>query len=278
MSLSCDTKKFYDNESTHMLHNFWTSTQRGEASPFPPPLAAPLLSETRSQARSRCAIGSGPCLNSTRRSQRTLSETRVCGRSDRRSGRARVVEFSYDTTQRAPSCRVWRKVWLGIAPVTRALAVTGNFLAMCVRRSATLKLKIIIPNVRRHFFRFENLCPFVVLNWIFTNGSRDSFRLNACIPTPVLLYFSLTSFPVNLLLLLDVYDVMFILRTYVLFAVFWRLFDFNEFSCVLFISYTWCSLHSSWNVVMHSRFLCTNSVMDALLCTRLIGSTNSLEL
>ena len=29
MYLSCDTKKFHDNESTHILHNFWTSTHRG---------------------------------------------------------------------------------------------------------------------------------------------------------------------------------------------------------------------------------------------------------
>ena len=36
MYLSCDTKKFHDNESTHILHNFWTSTHRGEASPIPP--------------------------------------------------------------------------------------------------------------------------------------------------------------------------------------------------------------------------------------------------
>ena len=36
MYLSCDTKKFHDNESTHILHNFWTSTHRGEASPLPP--------------------------------------------------------------------------------------------------------------------------------------------------------------------------------------------------------------------------------------------------
>jgi len=36
MHLSCDTKKFHDNESTHILHNFWTSTHRGEASPLPP--------------------------------------------------------------------------------------------------------------------------------------------------------------------------------------------------------------------------------------------------
>jgi len=34
--LSCDTKKFHDNESTHILHNFWTSTHRGEASPPSP--------------------------------------------------------------------------------------------------------------------------------------------------------------------------------------------------------------------------------------------------
>ena len=42
MYLSCDTKKFHDNESTHILHNFWTSTHRGEASPPSSPLAAPL--------------------------------------------------------------------------------------------------------------------------------------------------------------------------------------------------------------------------------------------
>jgi len=32
MYLSRDTKKFHDNESTHILHNFWTSTHRGQAS------------------------------------------------------------------------------------------------------------------------------------------------------------------------------------------------------------------------------------------------------
>jgi len=42
MHLSCDTKKFHDNESTHILHNFWTSTHRGGSFPLLPPLAAPL--------------------------------------------------------------------------------------------------------------------------------------------------------------------------------------------------------------------------------------------
>ena len=36
MYLSCDTKKFRDNESTHILHNFWTSSHRGKLFPFPP--------------------------------------------------------------------------------------------------------------------------------------------------------------------------------------------------------------------------------------------------
>jgi len=40
MYSSCDTKKFHDNESTHILHNFWTYTHRGGS--FPLPLAAPL--------------------------------------------------------------------------------------------------------------------------------------------------------------------------------------------------------------------------------------------
>ena len=36
MYLSCDTKKFHDNESTHILHNFWTSAHRGKLPPLPP--------------------------------------------------------------------------------------------------------------------------------------------------------------------------------------------------------------------------------------------------
>jgi len=43
MYLSCDTKKFHDNESTHILHNFWTSTHRGKLPPSP--LAAPLAAD-----------------------------------------------------------------------------------------------------------------------------------------------------------------------------------------------------------------------------------------
>ena len=42
--LSCVMKKFHDNESTHILHNFWTSTHRGGSFPLPP-LAAPLISD-----------------------------------------------------------------------------------------------------------------------------------------------------------------------------------------------------------------------------------------
>ena len=34
MYLSCDTKKFHDDESTHILHNFWTSTNRGKLPPW----------------------------------------------------------------------------------------------------------------------------------------------------------------------------------------------------------------------------------------------------
>jgi len=55
MYLSCDTKKFHDNESTHILHNFWTSTHGGEASPFP--LAAPLRRWQRFKTSIAIAIG-----------------------------------------------------------------------------------------------------------------------------------------------------------------------------------------------------------------------------
>ena len=47
MYLSCDTKKFHDNESTHILHNFWTSNHGGS---FPPsPLAAICITKQRIQ-------------------------------------------------------------------------------------------------------------------------------------------------------------------------------------------------------------------------------------
>ena len=42
MYLSCDTKTFHDNESTHILHNFWTSTHSSPISPLAAPLAAVL--------------------------------------------------------------------------------------------------------------------------------------------------------------------------------------------------------------------------------------------
>ena len=34
MYLSCDTMKFHDNESTFILHNFWTSTHGGKLPPW----------------------------------------------------------------------------------------------------------------------------------------------------------------------------------------------------------------------------------------------------
>jgi len=43
MYLSCDTKKFHDNESTHILHNFWTSSHRGKLPSFPPGCATAVI-------------------------------------------------------------------------------------------------------------------------------------------------------------------------------------------------------------------------------------------
>jgi len=54
MYLSCDTTKFHDNESTHILHNFWTSTHRGEASPaFPPGVAT----DSRNASKIQWCVG-----------------------------------------------------------------------------------------------------------------------------------------------------------------------------------------------------------------------------
>jgi len=52
MYLSCDTKKFHDNESTHILHNFWTSTHRGKAFPPYPPGGATVWQPKASRMKS----------------------------------------------------------------------------------------------------------------------------------------------------------------------------------------------------------------------------------
>jgi len=64
MYLSCDTKKFQDNESTHILHNFWTATHRGESSPPPggatdadKPTAAPHARPVRVTSGASCVNG-----------------------------------------------------------------------------------------------------------------------------------------------------------------------------------------------------------------------------
>jgi len=66
--LSCDTKKLHDNESTHILHNFWTSTHRGEASP---PRGGATASTTQTWLRrkrigkrlpQRCGTGERACI------------------------------------------------------------------------------------------------------------------------------------------------------------------------------------------------------------------------
>ena len=46
MYLSCDTKKFHDNESTHILHNFYTTTKGGKLPPSPPGGATAYISGT----------------------------------------------------------------------------------------------------------------------------------------------------------------------------------------------------------------------------------------
>ena len=74
--MSCDTKKFYDNESTHILYKFWTSTHRGGSFPLPP-LAAPLYAapaDARTQAQQKPAV---------RRRCRSTGQTD--GRTDTRS-------------------------------------------------------------------------------------------------------------------------------------------------------------------------------------------------
>jgi len=83
MYFSCDRKKFHDNESTHILHNFWTSTHRGdggvEASP-PSSLAAPLPTAC-------CVVVDAACLYavSTSSACRRALMSLCCQRSLRRS-------------------------------------------------------------------------------------------------------------------------------------------------------------------------------------------------
>ena len=70
MYLSCDTKKFHDDKSTHILHNFWTSTHRGKLPPTP--LAAPLLAtdltDNMIHSLARCLLDKWPgCITNGRR-------------------------------------------------------------------------------------------------------------------------------------------------------------------------------------------------------------------
>ena len=72
MYLSRDTKKFHDNESTHILHNFWTSTHRGDASPSPGGATErnanclPVYVLTTPAAQSRATICTGQSRHVTR--------------------------------------------------------------------------------------------------------------------------------------------------------------------------------------------------------------------
>jgi len=106
--LSCDTKKFHDNESTHILHNFWTSTHRAEASPFP--LEAPL----------KCSMKKGCFQLLAERRQRRSSPGRW----------RKVVPCSH------------RKGAVGLKEVARFVAVGSKLVAaaMCSVQSSSVRI------------------------------------------------------------------------------------------------------------------------------------------
>ena len=80
MYLSCDTKKFHDNESTQILHNFGTSTHRGGS--FPPPTPAGPLGVVASALLVIGRTMTSQVVWSTRMNwcgKRTLSSMRTAG-------------------------------------------------------------------------------------------------------------------------------------------------------------------------------------------------------
>jgi len=100
--LSCDTKKFHDNESTHILHNFWTSTHRGVASPLPPLWRRHCIRS--SMHTERCGMGGRTVYSRRRRysprviteaSQRPRLTGHVTANSDR-GARENMVRMMFD--------------------------------------------------------------------------------------------------------------------------------------------------------------------------------------
>ena len=80
MYLSCDTKKFRDNESTHILHNFWTSTHRGKLPPPPGGATAPPPGHKASSRHIEAGVGltsphADHCLWLTTLTRRTAPRT-----------------------------------------------------------------------------------------------------------------------------------------------------------------------------------------------------------
>ena len=108
MYLSCDTKKFHDNESTHILHNSWTSTHRGKLPPSP--LAAPLGSSFCWFSKNKCNFLHKNKLDIVRCHNlyhwlpvaRTVKQKNVSGSNSSRDGALWGVFFSWGSRHHCP--------------------------------------------------------------------------------------------------------------------------------------------------------------------------------
>jgi len=121
MYLSCDTKKFHDNESTHILHNFWTSTHRigGKLPPFP--LAAPL---TPTLERINTDTDPGPSCRRPSPTSRRSSAPATC--SWFAAARAPAADIGCRAQQRAGSVDAM---------------IRGGSTRTCCRRAVSYELK-----------------------------------------------------------------------------------------------------------------------------------------
>jgi len=129
MYLSCDTKKFHDNESTHILHNFLTSTHRGGSFPLPPggATAQPqcILVVSPASARSTNCLGAGAqlmSLLSVRRQQDAagMMQCRSLEGAPRSSFAA--VNNKHSTRRSTPEQRA-KRLPRGMLPSSAALQV-----------------------------------------------------------------------------------------------------------------------------------------------------------
>ena len=143
MYLSRDTKKSRDNESTHVLHNFWTFTHRGELPPFPP------------SWRRHCFSLAYTCHQLTMTLYTGVSQK--CSRTDRYTTTKSIEGYQLHPSHTATSTT------LTYGPITIAIRARFEYDSSSTRlQHATTRYEMRTIRVRfeRDTTSYEELCAF----------------------------------------------------------------------------------------------------------------------